>query len=293
MAVTLAQLLLLSCAISLSASLNCTEVTCCPGEMCVEQIQRRNEITASCVAATSCRETQCPSGLQCVALPDGGVSCQASCNDVQCPEFFQCVAEGSSATCVAVQDCSQIQCPQNTTCEVQNTGGKRAAVCVSASCQAVDCFRGTECSDYNSLGSSGSAMEGSASQPSADSYACLPTCEGTNVCPQGLVCEEDDYKITCRPPLSCDELTCPVGQDCEETPCGIQRFRRSMHRRQSSSAPTGSHITSCVTVTSGNGAVGNPAVGNGASSVIAAKYGTFVAVVVALITITHAFLLLH
>ena len=274
------QLLLLACMIAVSASLTCDDITCCSGWVCDYMAPGASgQNFTKCVQATSCDQLDCPRGQVCVSEPRGfgappKVSCQASCDAVQCPDFLQCVETVSGTKCVIPNDCLLVECPFGTNCKMQQIGNKMAAVCLGESCDSTECFNGSECFEFTAdqaldflagkkrksrtntdttstrtSGSGDAVIQVNTSSLVEMNYAvCLPTCEGADVCPPGLVCEIDKYSVVCREPESCEELECPVGQECQEVKC--EHGRAHGRTKSNSKRSTGTKTSTSTKSTS-------------------------------------------
>ena len=268
-----AQLFLLACIIAMSASQGCDDATCCSGRVCVEETTRSGTNKAKCVHPTSCDQLDCPSGFTCVSETRGfgstqtRVSCQASCDDVQCPPFLQCVERGSFTECVVPNTCFLVECPPGFECTDLENGRERVAVCLAeSSCNSLDCFDGAICVDsipLQLIGKSKSRTStrsmtadssGDASGQNEAVFAtCVPVCEGADICPQGMVCDQDDSRLICREPQSCEELECSRGQECQEVICRKGRARRSTGTGTGTGTRTSNVLVSCADIDAASG----------------------------------------
>ena len=293
------QILLLACSTITSMSLSCNDVICCPGEVCVEEASGRNgTIIASCVPQTSCHQLQCPSGFACMeeSQAERRVTCQPSCNNVQCPGSLQCVENGPITACIFPEYCSLLQCPAESSCHVHEISGRMIAACFAQSCKSIQCSKGSKCVDVSFLDTTTGSGSG---QGNGENVACLPSCDESDICPQGLVCEKHAYQIFCREPRSCSELQCPRGEICEEVRCGIRHGGKNVPNRPS--------VVRCVvdvTQSSGSGSGENEGIETGglgnddlltssASSLLTTKQETLVSATSALVLLFCAFFLLH
>ena len=247
------QLLLVACMIALGASQTCDDITCCSGWVCTYMAPGASGTNwTKCVQATSCDQLDCPHGHVCVSEPRGfgappKVRCQASCDAVECPNFLQCVERVSGTECVIPDDCLLVECPFGTDCKMHQIGNKMAAVCLGESCDSVECFDGSKC--FDSRNNTDKTKPRTSSPGKVERFGmCLPTCEGADICPPGLVCDIKNHNIVCRQPRSCDELECPVGQECQEVKC--EHGRAHGRTRTNSTRGHGNTLVHCVDVDS-------------------------------------------
>lgn len=260
-----AQLLLLACIIVMTASQSCDDVICCSGKVCVESIGRNGKNQTRCVTPASCDQLDCPTGFVCMEDGKGKVGgkakCQVTCSSVDCTESFECKEKPSSTECVwnPPVSCSSMHCPLGTSCQLLSEGKKQYAVCLGDSCDSVECSDGSECFDgtrtTTSRGKDSISVEtehgsvtislktlqikagkkpskppkGKVSLTEADVAICLPVCGDVDICPEGLVCEDQNHRITCRPPRNCKEMDCAPDQECVEIECGHPKTTHHHH----------------------------------------------------------------
>jgi hypothetical protein len=67
--------------------------------------------------------------------------------------------------------------------------------------------------------------------------SCAQVCEGAEGCPSGCGCSDESMEVVqrcidtsvsgCNPPVQACTSTaqCPIGQHCQETPCGVPTYR--------------------------------------------------------------------
>ncbi len=218
---------------------SCDELDCCPGTAC----KYNKQGIAECKKPSSCDQTECQNGFRCILHGDHNklshIHCRVSCKDIICPKFTECVERGydekSQAVCrIPQQQCTAQNCTQGLECKEKH----RHSLCVARNCTGIDCGNGGECREgHKNRISDGKILhllprshkellDPMDSQHDHHDHhdhthqfgTCIPICSN-NTCPQGLYCEQHHHEVICRPPRSCQELNCPVGQTCQSVAC--------------------------------------------------------------------------
>ena len=215
---------------------SCDSLECCPGTVCTERGtpgRRRSR----CKEAKSCELIQCPSGFRCTdknpRTPKSKVHCRVSCENVTCPGFLECREKGrgrkSYAECKLPKQCNAESCVEGAQCVGFR---RRYSLCLANNCSSIDCGEGAECREGRIKGNKRFRTKSvhrflkylykpprtNTKTHFLEAAICVPLCTN-DTCPQGLVCEQRKLKLVCRPPRSCEELNCPVGQTCRVTKC--------------------------------------------------------------------------
>ena len=230
---------------------SCDQLDCPAGLVCVEETRGTKLTRTKARCRVSCDNVDCPDFLQC-KVRGSRAECVAprNCTEVTCSSGTSCLTQyrgtRQSAVCIGEDSCSSVTCDDGSECfnatSTSNRPGTKVEIRVQIDSDSTPVplkrllnsngqtrsKTGKTRSKTGKTRSKTFRTRGSATtggQQAQNVSVCLPTCEEASVCPQGLVCEERGYELTCREPRSCDELVCPEGQECEEIMCGINNTR--------------------------------------------------------------------